>query len=880
MATSSGVASFNTTTAHGVVVQATASENVTHLAIAAGGGFVGIAGGVAITLIDSDTRSWVENNARINRTADNAGASNQQGVTLRAGNRIETFSFAGGLAGGFVGVGGAVDIGSIKNDTAAFIKSGADVAARGNVLVGAHHLDKNFGFTLALGGGVVGIGAAVSVWSIGTPLSANYQNSQGSTGSAFSANGGDQQNKAADQGGGMNNRVAGQMGGYSGGNTNDNKTDANERLSGIGKSAQTSLNTRGPSGTSLRALIASNATPAGTQAYIEGGATVRAGGGITVDAKDRTEAQFIGAGGGGGLVGVGATIRVLNLANNARASAGGYLFAGGQIRVNGEVIENVEQTSVAFGGGFVGLGASVSVINDTSTAHAFIADGATIDNAGSIFITATSNQTLDAFTTSVQGGAAAIGASFTRIAIGNSSATDTYAGIGSNVMIGQGSGSVGDITIQAKSRISATLDTFAMAGGVVGLTFNFAYADITPDVRATIGAGTRINSTGAIRVLSGTDHYARTEVFGLSVGGLAAGLSLARSNLDATVSAEVGGQIAADSILISGRPQRRSPESAGNPPGRGWRHPGCLCHRRGTSRGHGHLQCVAGHGHQHGRCGGRGQCRGGVEPVAGALGVRANGISQSIAVGRAISVSLAGMGLLNSRAVASGTNRSSLGAGARVNAGTLLVQSDGIDHADSDNDSTDISGLGNIGFSFSKAEVNPTVTAHIGEGASVDIAGTLALRANSMSDGDAKAHRTGLSLGLDFGMIKGDSVVSPTASATVDSSAASPTVVNAGTIDIQARHGSPVSVSDGTLASIDTSADLLVTAGAWPDHRRQHPLYNQRQCADRRVGGRSLVRGDRVQPHHRQAGRSVPRQQRRRQQRHDPVRVPARVEHG
>ncbi|WP_054763349.1 hypothetical protein [Methylomonas koyamae] len=89
-----------------------------------------------------------------------------------------------------------------------------------------------------------------------------------------------------------------------------------------------------------------------------------------------------------------------------------------------------------------------------------------------------------------------------------------------------------------------------MSGGVVGLTFNFAFADIAPDVRATIGDGSKINSTAGIKVLAGTDHNAKVEVFGLSVGGLAGGLSLARANLDAIVAARAGGEITADSLAI------------------------------------------------------------------------------------------------------------------------------------------------------------------------------------------------------------------------------------------------------------------------------------------------------------------------------------------
>ncbi|MCC6629565.1 MAG: hypothetical protein IT340_19470, partial [Chloroflexi bacterium] len=434
-----------------------------------------------------------------------------------------------------------------------------------------------------------------------------------------------------------------------------------------------------------------------------------------------------------------------------------------------------------------------------------------IDNASSIAINASSNQTLHALTTSVQGGAAAVGASFTRIAIGNDAAMDTYAGIGSNVRIGQGSGSVGDITIQARSRIAAKLDTFAMAGGVLGATFNFAYADLTPDVVARIGAGTRINSTGAIRVLAGTDHDARTDVFGLSVGGLAAGLSLARSNLDSSATAEAGGQITADSVTINAG-QNVDPltlQAIHQAAGGAIRGAFATAEAPavGLATANASLATATSTADAIAAIG-----AGAVFNVAGAVSVRASGISQSLAVGRALSISLVGMGLLNSRAVASGSSKSSVGAGARVSAGTLAVQSDGIDHADSDNDATSLSGLGSVGASFSKSEVAPTVTADIGQGATVSVGGTLTLRANSSTDGDAKAHRTGASFGVDFGMITGTSLVTPTVRALVDSSSANPTVVDAGTIDIQAQHGSPVTVSDGTLSSVDTDSGVLATS--------------------------------------------------------------------
>ena len=61
---------------------------------------------------------------------------------------------------------------------------------------------------------------------------------------------------------------------------------------GIGKLAQTTLSNRGPSGTSLRNLIASNAVPFGTQVYIENGVMVIVDGNIVVEVKDVTDVSF------------------------------------------------------------------------------------------------------------------------------------------------------------------------------------------------------------------------------------------------------------------------------------------------------------------------------------------------------------------------------------------------------------------------------------------------------------------------------------------------------------------------------------------------------------------------------------------------------------
>ena len=90
-------------------------------------------------------------------------------------------TIAVGAAGGFVGVAGGVDVGSIKNDTGAKILGGARVSAAKDVEVNALGIKELDGFTFSGAGGFVGLSAAVSVWSVGTPIEKNYSDDDGKT---------------------------------------------------------------------------------------------------------------------------------------------------------------------------------------------------------------------------------------------------------------------------------------------------------------------------------------------------------------------------------------------------------------------------------------------------------------------------------------------------------------------------------------------------------------------------------------------------------------------------------------------------------------------------------------------------------------------------
>ena len=85
---------------HGLAVLAASAEDIFGLAAAAGGGVVGVAGGVGVTLIAVTTAAFIAQNTRINQRPT---ASTTQSVNVSAVDDFKSLTVAGGVAGGFVG---------------------------------------------------------------------------------------------------------------------------------------------------------------------------------------------------------------------------------------------------------------------------------------------------------------------------------------------------------------------------------------------------------------------------------------------------------------------------------------------------------------------------------------------------------------------------------------------------------------------------------------------------------------------------------------------------------------------------------------------------------------------------------------------------------
>ncbi|HVC51376.1 MAG TPA: LEPR-XLL domain-containing protein, partial [Stellaceae bacterium] len=823
--TSGSPDTFDTIAAHGVIVQAQSSEHILHIVAAAGVGYVGVSGAVGVTLINSTTLAEIYGSANIN-TLHPGLASTLQAVYVNAGNDTNVQTFMIGIAGGFVGVAGAVDVGVLNNTTTAQVDSGATLDARGNIAVDAVALKHISGFDASGSGGVVGIGGAVSVWSIGTQIKKSTTDKNGKdTGSALDSNGNSADSNAGDQAQSGSGMVSTGLGNFTG-DTSGNSNTSQNRVNSATGDVSTDVSNSAPTSAAVSSMENTAAPPAGTSAVMDGTAhagaysglqtgdrvtynpdgntaignlshsgtyyarvqndgtvqlydteahalaggstglvsltsqgagdrqnftfspsihfnpsangvvnttndtinlgssnlangaavtydastgspiggliggrqyyvhstgggnyqlyddsadaiagtasdtvsfnqstavdtnantinigttsglvtgegvtyhvaaggtaigglsdggvyyanisagllklydtkadallggmtglkdltskvgtsqqdtftagainlystgsgtdqkfvtsttttlefnplgvtvddhpivnttndTIFLGSGIGVNANDEATISVIGGQLSGGVVGAGASVAILSVAENVSALADGSLstvgaLGGGTISVGATLNENVSLINIDGAVGFVGIGAAVAVVSDSSLVQASLGD---VPSAGAVTVSAVANRTFSETTGQISVGEVAAGASFARVDVSGGS----YASVDAGSTL-----SVASLTVSAASTIDANALTVAVSAGVGAFSANFSILDITPTVEAYINHGATVTASGAVLVLASSTIAAEADMYGVSAGGLAVGVSFAQVTVTPTVIAALG----------------------------------------------------------------------------------------------------------------------------------------------------------------------------------------------------------------------------------------------------------------------------------------------------------------------------------------------------
>ncbi|OJX15880.1 MAG: hypothetical protein BGO82_13335 [Devosia sp. 67-54] len=510
-----------TQAAQGVIVTANSNESVFTLSIAGAGGlFAGIAGAVSVQLLDITTTAAI-GDATIN--GDNTGANSAQDVVVVARDSTSVAAIDGGLAIGAVGLAGAVDVGVLRNTTAASIANGATVNGKDRVEVAGLQQTDVDSTVVSAAGGIVGIAAGVSVYSIGDGIDPN------SKGNAELQSGGSNPGDYAQ----------GQLGNST---VNDLLASSDDtRINDIGTRMAAAR-----AGVNVASLNTQASTPAGTSASI-GNAAVTAGGAVTVASLDTlgTDATTGAVGVGLGGLGAGVGVVVVDTTNTAQVTGSSTLGAG-SLAVTATTTHTLDTHSLAAAFGALGAEASIAILIDNATTTASI-DGMTIATSGAVVVLATDQRTANTKADGASFGGVAVGVSAAAVNLGGSVTASLH-----NASIGTSGSRAGSVTVSASSRNSAKTSALAASGGL-GLAAQGSDAEAnTTTLVSALADGATIYASGAVSIAGSAAGRASADATGFALAGIvAAGGSFAHANVAEQVATTVGGHSLIDAGSIS-----------------------------------------------------------------------------------------------------------------------------------------------------------------------------------------------------------------------------------------------------------------------------------------------------------------------------------------
>lgn len=539
----------------------TEQDVIAGTASAAGG--VGIAGTVNVAVIKGTTqtvfgakRDAGAGDSHINADAGYGGTQQDVSISARDTTRVDNYLGGLGVGLGGAGVGAAVDVVMVNNGASTQVRSGATVDADRDITVSADTERTLDSFTIAAAGGsTVGISGAVSVLTAGSRPDSDAQSessaSVGEVARYVSANAfGDQMDSDA--------------GGTSASRDRANAARANANV-----------------GNDLNAPAAASTA----QASVAAGATLNAGRDVLVAAHNGTDADAIAVGvavSGGASLGGGVALAFID--DKTEAEAAGTITAARNVTVQagdgavndtqglvldvGDIHINQRTTAsklltFAGGGGVVGLGASVAILDKSSSASARVGDDASITALGTVAAApgaSTGLVSVDAgidHDLEVKGLGAAVGLAGVGVAVAYATESGAAtAEVGSQAHV---TGKALDVHGHAQTDTDAHV--IAAAGGLISGAGADADVEDSSSAKAKIGDGAVIRTaSGLTQVRADVDPVAKAKALGVAVSaGVSIGVSLADATVQTRAEASTGGNVdvIADAMTVQAETRLR-----------------------------------------------------------------------------------------------------------------------------------------------------------------------------------------------------------------------------------------------------------------------------------------------------------------------------------
>ncbi len=280
-------------------------------------------------------------------------------------------------------------------------------------------------------------------------------------------------------------------------------------------------------------------------------------GSLAVRSLDRTAVDNNAGGvalGGAAGVSAGVAVTLLGGANNAAVSSSNLIVGGGVsvesgMRTPSTGKPSIESRAIAGSGGFVGVGAAVSVATNATASSASFTAG--LQAGGAVNVRALDQTSLLSEAVGASTGALAVGA-----VVATAEQTGSVSTSLGGTLAGQGFSATAerDASTMAKAR-----------GGVAGVVAGSGAAATASDagsVTLSLASGTSIDAgSGSLSLLAKSNPSADTDAFGVSVAaGAAVGVSVALSEVETEVQVLAsgpvslsGGDLLVSAVLGSGQ---------------------------------------------------------------------------------------------------------------------------------------------------------------------------------------------------------------------------------------------------------------------------------------------------------------------------------------
>ena len=506
-----------------VDVKADSSTELRNIGVSgAGAGGVAVAGMAVVALLGNTTQAYVS------RAIIGSAGAPTGGLAVTAKDSVNVDNKAGAAAGGgAAGIGLGASVTKVGNTVSAYIEeSSIDVVNDVVVKAAAERSINTFAATAGVSAGFSLAGAA-GVIIVGSALSSEANNSLGSsTDSSL--------NSFASK-----DRLSSSENVETSSNFSQSDID---RINAAGKTSTTS---------SLATGVTPESLTQRTRAVIQGSdAThVKAGSDIRVLATEKDKIALTVGAVSIGAIALGGSVALINVVNNVEAGVVGKIkleATTGDIEVAAETGSlspgtlAVSANALQGSGGIVGLGAAVSKVTVANNIAASVGRGTTSSTpGGSIRITATDTTDLKAEALGLNVGL--VGAGVTISTAAKSGATTATLGddssAGPETMASLGSGA---LLVQAVRSGQVKAGATAGAGGILAGSGADANAKDEGSVEGLIGNSVQVQTTGNVQISATATPQTAANALGVNVGAGAVGASLATATASTSVKSAIG----------------------------------------------------------------------------------------------------------------------------------------------------------------------------------------------------------------------------------------------------------------------------------------------------------------------------------------------------